>query len=638
MNNPNLDHKGKYQRTCDDCGEIFYTSSKVRNLCYKEHYHTCPICGKSFKVSPYPPQSITCSKKCASEWKARKLEEKYGEGIRSTLQLDDVRRKCEETSLKNWGTANPMSSDIIKQRRKNACISKYGEDFQSQFAKNAQETWRKKYGDNYRKIFYEHSQETWHKKYGVSHITQSDEFKKLSQASCKERYGTDFYTQSLDFRQKAINTWTHNYGEGMDNPLKSHQIRARIQQTCLAKYGTKTPGENSVIKEKIRNTNIINHANKISNESRRKEYLLFKLNPGKYLEDALQQNNNIGLSQLAYLVGYSDPTILYEVVHQYGLENLVDSHLSVMEQEVLAFIQTIDSNIKIQQHDRSIIAPYELDFYLPEFNLAIECNPTATHNSTYVLANMLGDVEAPALDTYYHQRKSILCRDKGIFLFHIFGYEWHYNRDIIQSMIRNLLHADNYKYYARNLTLRECSYQESKEFLDANHRQGACQASIRLGLYSNNMLVSLMTFGPLRPTMGKSKYNEDVCELSRFCNLKNTSVVGGASKLFKHFLTRYNTKTVVSFSDVAHTYGNLYSILGFRSVGSISEPGYLWVNQCTDLYFNRVACQKKNLRKLFNDPSIDVVNKTEDQIMSEHGFVKVYDSGLIRWEYTNEVK
>ena len=51
-------------------------------------------------------------------------------------------------------------------------------------------------------------------------------------------------------------------------------------------------------------------------------------------------------------------------------------------------------------------------------------------------------------------------------------------------------------------------------------------------------------------------------------------------------------------------------------------------------YLNRLSTQKKNLRKLFNDPELDIENQTEQQIMSSHGFVQVFDSGTIRWEYT----
>lgn len=180
------------------------------------------------------------------------------------------------------------------------------------------------------------------------------------------------------------------------------------------------------------------------------------------------------------------------------------------------------------------------------------------------------------------------------------------------------------------------SNEDCCKFLDDNHRQGSLSASIRLGLRikGTDELVSVMTFNKVRNTIGYTGQDNFV-ELSRFCSKLNTSVVGGASKLLKYFLGINKNCNIVSFSDRAHTRGNLYSKLGFQPVKS-SYPGYVWVNILDDSYYNRVSCQKKNLRNLFNDDSVDIYNKTEKEIMEEHGYAQVFDSGTIRWEYKAE--
>lgn len=61
----------------------------------------------------------------------------------------------------------------------------------------------------------------------------------------------------------------------------------------------------------------------------------------------------------------------------------------------------------------------------------------------------------------------------------------------------------------------------------------------------------------------------------------------------------------------------------------------MWCTIDDSIHMNRVSCQKRNLRRLFNDDSIDIDNLTERQIMESHNFVQVYDSGVIRWEYYN---
>jgi len=230
-----------------------------------------------------------------------------------------------------------------------------------------------------------------------------------------------------------------------------------------------------------------------------------------------------------------------------------------------------------------------------------------------------------------------LARDNGVFLFHIFGYEWVNKRNIIESMITNLLHKNNCRIGARNTYVCELSNSECNSFLLENHRQGSLVSRIRLGLRlkTTDELVSVMTFGRLRGTMGKSSdaTNKDVWELSRFCNKLYTTVSGAASKLFNYFIEHYDYDEIISFSDVAHTRGSLYKTLGF-TYDHITSPGYVWVNSDDSIYYHRVSCQKRNLRKLLNDASIDIVNNTEADIMSSHGFGKVYDSGVCKWVYT----
>ena len=224
----------------------------------------------------------------------------------------------------------------------------------------------------------------------------------------------------------------------------------------------------------------------------------------------------------------------------------------------------------------------------------------------------------------------------GFFLFHIFGYEWTHNRHVIKSMIANLLGRTERIIYARDTYVSEEHSLEAVEFLRRNHRQGATYAKLRLGLRlkTTDELVAVMTFNKMRSTMGRTADDEDEnrMELSRFCTLCNTSVVGGASKLFKYFLAHSDCTQVISFSDRAHTLGKLYNTLGFTCPITTS-PGYVWVNTLTDEAKNRVQCQKRNLSVLFRDPDINISEQTEQEIMMSHGYAQVFDAGLIRWTY-----
>jgi hypothetical protein len=145
-----------------------------------------------------------------------------------------------------------------------------------------------------------------------------------------------------------------------------------------------------------------------------------------------------------------------------------------------------------------------------------------------------------------------------------------------------------------------------------------------------------MTFGKMRNTLGLGDEDLSDCwELVRFCNKINTTVVGGASRLFRYFIKNNNPNRIRSFSDRAHTKGNLYQTLGFTQVNKNSES-YVWVNLSNNVAYNRVSTQKYKLKSFFNDDTIDL-NLTEREIMEYHGYARVYDSGTITWEWVSSL-
>lgn len=94
----------------------------------------------------------------------------------------------------------------------------------------------------------------------------------------------------------------------------------------------------------------------------------------------------------------------------------------------------------------------------------------------------------------------------------------------------------------------------------------------------------------------------------------------------------YNPKTIVSFSDRARTSGNIYSELGFKLM-SRTEPGYMWIDTVDDRAYSRINAQKQNIKKFLQDDTIDL-QQSESQIMTSHGFVKMFDAGNSVWLWT----
>lgn len=85
---------------------------------------------------------------------------------------------------------------------------------------------------------------------------------------------------------------------------------------------------------------------------------------------------------------------------------------SKREQQFNDFL--LENNIYDFHHnDRSILNGQELDFYIPDYHLGFEINPSSSHGSIGLRKN---------LDVYYHQNKALDSRIAGVSLTHI--YDW----------------------------------------------------------------------------------------------------------------------------------------------------------------------------------------------------------------------
>jgi hypothetical protein len=287
------------------------------------------------------------------------------------------------------------------------------------------------------------------------------------------------------------------------------------------------------------------------------------------------------------------------------------THYSTQHEYIKQYL--INNNISYVENDRFTISPLELDFYLPDYNLSIECNGIYWHS------------ELAGKDRNYHINKTNLCKDRDIRLIHINENEFVINKNIILSKLNSLLKINKQKIYARKCIVREINNDMKSKFLDKYHLQGSDKSSVKLGLFYNNKLVSVMTFCKNR----FNKRDKSGYELSRFCGNFNFYVVGGASKLFKYFERNYNPTRVVTYADKRWSVGDLYFKLGFIHTHD-SDPNYRYFHK-SDKYntFSRIKFQKHKLISQLN--KFDST-KTEWENMKENGWNRIWDCGNMVFE------
>lgn len=225
-----------------------------------------------------------------------------------------------------------------------------------------------------------------------------------TQEACAKRaatnlhlYGTDNPFGNSQVKDKIKNTMNERYG--VDYAGQSMELQHRVQQAVLSKYGVLNYGELALSEEK---RTLLNSKELFS----------------KYIED----NDLHTISSIAKSIGCSTSTVIRRVEH-YGLGDKIDITMSYGERELNDFFDSL--GIK-HYKTRDVIAPYEIDIYLPDYNVGIEFNGDYWHSTN-------------KLPIEYHKDKYNLAKDKGIFIFYIYEYEWLTNSDSVLENIRMIL-------------------------------------------------------------------------------------------------------------------------------------------------------------------------------------------------------
>jgi len=270
---------------------------------------------------------------------------------------------------------------------------------------------------------------------------------------------------------------------------------------------------------------------------------------------------------------------------------------------------------KSKFNDRQFIKPLELDILTDTF--AIEYDSLMFHSTGKSKLGMFNNLIE---NRNYHMNKTELCEEHNLQLFRIFSNEWINKQYIWKSVIKSKLGITK-KIFARKCSIEEISAAKSKEFLVKNHLQGSINSKVKIGLFYNSEIVSVMTFGKSRRSKwkGENKY-----ELYRFCTKLNYTVVGGASKLLKYFERKYKPRCIISYANRRWSTGNLYNKIGFKFIENTTPNYFYFKGGDNSILLSRESFQKHKLKdklKIF-DPDL-----TETDNMFNNNYRKIFDCG-----------
>ena len=410
------------------------------------------------------------------------------------------------------------------------------------------------------------------------------------QSTIKKRYGVSHALQSKEFLLKAKQTCKDRYGD------KNYNNRPLAKQTMISNYGG-WGSQSELIKKK-------------SSQTRRMNRINNNIIPDHigYTEDGMwvmkcdcsccdkECDKTYIIGSTTYFDRTKHNNILCTKLNPVLVNKTKDTTMELFIRSILD-----KNNIKYECNNRTILNGKELDIYIPSHHIAFECNGVYWHSIK---------------PSSYHVNKWKECCNKNIQLIQIWE-DWYTNkREILESIIESKLGIYKCRIGARQCVIREINSEICNVFLNDNHIQGHGYATVHLGLYYNDELVSVMTFARQK--------NDEWC-LNRFCSLKGHQIIGGANRLVKYFITTYHPSTITSYSSNDISNGNLYKKLGFDRVGL--NQSYWYIDKNNLRRYHRSSFSKSKLMKL----GYDVKNSTESQIMQELPYFRISDAGTIKW-------
>jgi len=447
-------------------------------------------------------------------------------------------------------------------------------------------------------------QKTNLQKYGYVSNLASPKEREKHKVILKELTGYEHPLQNPESKKKRHNTCIKNHGTL--NFIHSN----KSIQTLQAKYNTTATNCAQIpeIQDRSAKTQSIN-ADKALYQK------IDKIN--KTIIDLNKTNANIEC------VGCGRIMNIHRQALNYYIRNSIDNCWScnpdfspfASNKEKMIVTWLTDIGITNIDTNRRRFGGKEIDIFLNDYNLGIEFNGTYWHSELHKEKN-------------YHLNKKTYIENLGFKLINVWEDDWEddIKRNIIQSRIKNLINLNHRKIYGRKCQIVQISNKEAKEFYTNNHIQGHAISEINYALVYDNEIVSVMSFSSKNRFFIKKNRDNEI-ELTRFANLIGVSVLGGFSKLFKHFLKNNDHDTIISFAEFDWTdeTNNVYLMNGFKFLGN-SGPSYSWV--VNGKRFSRFNFSKQKLIKEGYDK-----NKTEVEIMHERKYYRAWNSGNLKFIY-----
>lgn len=238
------------------------------------------------------------------------------------------------------------------------------------------------------------------------------------------------------------------------------------------------------------------------------------------------------------------------------------------ELKAIEFINSINPNYTINEDGF---------LYFEDKHLAI------SFNEKYESSNLYKSKD-------YFDRVHILYEEKGIRLMILFDWQIEH-KDSWEKMKMLLITAIGHpkRIMSRKCDVRQITDEEARPINEQFHTMGHRKAKISYGLFYNDKLVEIMSFGNNK--WNRNIQNSNSWEIIRGCmgslNVSQLDddpnslyfVSGGPSRLLKHFIRDYDPDIVFSYCESGLFSGSSYVAAGMHFAGRTPGTKFWLVNE-----------------------------------------------------------
>ena len=220
-----------------------------------------------------------------------------------------------------------------------------------------------------------------------------------------------------------------------------------------------------------------------------------------------------------------------------------------------------------------------------------------------------------ALQTSYAQENK--------FLVQLWEDVWLAKRSQVLGRVKSFLGL-NKSYHGRKAKIENLTKKQISIFLNAYHLQDYVKAAYNFGLVVDGEVVAAASFSKSRPMKTKGADYQSA-ELVRFASKEGITVVGGLSKLIKHFTKQVKINDLMTYADRDWSLGKGYHKLGFN-LSETTLP--------TTFYVNRETLVRYFLHRLPKEVVLTyeaqkVLNLNDFLLLN--GYVKIFNTGNLKY-------